>query len=472
MLKEIRFVPQDETTHLFATAEKKCHLKERGFAEEEYIFSGTANVYEKREGKKQIRYEGAPYTNRMIVRKPEKAENFSGNIVIEILNSTSQFDIDRVWVLTEKQFVRNGDIYIGITSKPNAVEALKRFDGQRYGELNWKNPLSYDMDPATVGNLAPQGMPSPLETEDGLFWDMLLDVARLVKSDTEENPLKEYLQKKVYLYLAGWSQSGGYIIRYIQDFAQSEGKDLFDGYFSCGSVSACTPSLNQEDPQDLSKRQVPMLDKPMIDMHTESDNVFMGNDMARKNNGPFYRVYDIVGPSHDTAYSMTDYFKDDKDLEKIGMKVEFPGKETFENNFPYEYAYNAAFAQLCSWVREGVQPIDVEPIEIDPDQMKSKKDETGNSKGGWRLPLITYPLCVYHESSTPKNAECEFGSTVYGYEEPYPLEKLKTLYLDAEHYGKLMQEEVKKCVEKGLLLPEDTEGFVERAVETARKFGL
>ena len=49
-------------------------------------------------------------------------------------------EIDRMWILGWKMFVRDGDIYVGITSKPNTIAAMVEFDEERYGRLSWANP--------------------------------------------------------------------------------------------------------------------------------------------------------------------------------------------------------------------------------------------------------------------------------------------------------------------------------------------
>ena len=74
----------------------------------------------------------APYTTRLLVRRPRDPEKFSGNVVVEILNASAMMDIDRIWVNTWRYFTRHGDIYIGITSKGHVVDALK---GLRPGAL-------------------------------------------------------------------------------------------------------------------------------------------------------------------------------------------------------------------------------------------------------------------------------------------------------------------------------------------------
>jgi hypothetical protein len=55
-----------------------------GYVEEEFFLSGNANVYEwSAEGSLTVKTEMAPYTTRILVRRPAQASRFSGNVVVE-----------------------------------------------------------------------------------------------------------------------------------------------------------------------------------------------------------------------------------------------------------------------------------------------------------------------------------------------------------------------------------------------------
>ena len=47
-------------------------------------------------------------------------------------------------------FTRNGDIYIGLTSKSDVVPALYKFDPERYKEINWSNPMPERQQPENL----------------------------------------------------------------------------------------------------------------------------------------------------------------------------------------------------------------------------------------------------------------------------------------------------------------------------------
>jgi hypothetical protein len=58
-----------------------------------------------------------------------------------MLNPSNRFDLNIGWALSRKEFLRNGDAWVGITAKPIAVAALKTFDPERYKDLAWQNPV-------------------------------------------------------------------------------------------------------------------------------------------------------------------------------------------------------------------------------------------------------------------------------------------------------------------------------------------
>ena len=128
-----------------------------------------------------MRTPNAPYTTRILVRRPAKASRFSGNVVVEMLNPSNQFDLNIGWAMAHRQMVRNGDAWVGITDKPIDVLALKKFDPARYGSLSFANPLALDdprncQDPVT--SVDPPSARSR-STEDGLAWDIYSQVGAL-----------------------------------------------------------------------------------------------------------------------------------------------------------------------------------------------------------------------------------------------------------------------------------------------------
>jgi hypothetical protein len=108
-------------------------LDKYGYVEEEFFVSGKANVYDLDETNKVVVITpDAPYTTRILIRRPGSRHDFSGNVIIEMMNSTNLYDVDIMWMFCNEYFVNHRDIWIGITIKPIAVKALKKFDPKRY----------------------------------------------------------------------------------------------------------------------------------------------------------------------------------------------------------------------------------------------------------------------------------------------------------------------------------------------------
>jgi hypothetical protein len=483
MLKQLTYLPVTEESAPFAAAALTCGFAEAGYLEDEYLMTGEANVYtEGKDGKPEPIFSGAPYTTRVIIRRPADTARFSGNVVVEILNSTANIDIDRMWVNSWPFFMRNGDVYIGITSKGHVVESLLRFDEKRYGPVNWANPLP-DREPPR--DAPTEGLFRFLpQFESGLFWDMLIDLARLLRSEGPDNPLRDY--KDRYLYLTGWSQSGAYIARMLKTF-YFPGAPLFDGYLSAGSGAGTAPINAYEGGLDMfSRDKLPAgsmmgAREPVIAVNTESENRMTNwygdfDDPAFK-----FRTYQIAGSSHDTRYNLLDYYGERglAELDRIGIKNAYYGVDGDPLDYPCEVIFNAAFYHLYRWVREGIPAPHGPKIETkvgsgpsaDPfgGLLDNRRDAFGNCRGGIRTPALDFPTGKYTSFSTMPDGRI---NPMFGTVNPFPPELLKLLYGSLEHYRRLVADGTDEEISRGFILPEDRDSFIERVVNTAKDRGL
>jgi hypothetical protein len=142
-------------------------LPARGYVEEEFFYTGTANVYdatvapgigarETPSPTASIVSTGHPYKTRMVVRRPAKASAFNGTVVVEWLNATSQYDVEALWFRTHEFLMRDGYAWVGIAAQSapitNPTLGLKAFSPTRYstldltagGTLTAGDPLSFD----------------------------------------------------------------------------------------------------------------------------------------------------------------------------------------------------------------------------------------------------------------------------------------------------------------------------------------
>ena len=85
--------------------------------------------------------------------------------------------------------------------------------------MSWANPTPewpFDFDPEQL--VRDGALPDmDISYETGLFWDMLTDLAWLLRGDSDLNPIRDYPRQAICL--TGWSQSGAYLFRYLNSFA-------------------------------------------------------------------------------------------------------------------------------------------------------------------------------------------------------------------------------------------------------------
>ena len=151
------------------------------YVEEEYFVSGAATLYNyghnPPEGPTDIVpiQEDVPYETRIIIRRPEHHGHFNGTVVIEWWNSTAGFDTAPVWDPSADYFTREGWIYVGVTNSTTSLGFLVT-GCSLFGVL-----------PPTCGTrYSTLSLP-----ENGLAYDMVGQIANLLKSDSPENPLPD-----------------------------------------------------------------------------------------------------------------------------------------------------------------------------------------------------------------------------------------------------------------------------------------
>lgn len=484
MISRIKHIPTTESSYPFVSARRRCRLEERGYEEREYFMYGTANVYETLSGQELgLRCKDAPYVNRLVVRAPKDPAVCSGRLIVEIINPTSGMEIERMWIIAHRHFMRSGDIYVGITSKPNTIEVLKQFNAERYGELQWPNPTISEP-------LPPEGKYIGLTDyrqyyETGLFWDMLTDLAHMLRDRPEMSPLNAYSCKSIIL--TAWSQSASYMTRYINSFAyrpevRRDGC-VFDGYLSCGAPREYPVPVNQYENytvKDSQGNRVSHCEQPYLVVQTESENAeFTAYRTAKfDSDSPnfLYRVFEVAGASHESVQSFIDYYDGDPDLVRLGRLPGYKGKNEQPNRYPYSFPIAAAFAQLYSWIDTGIAPPVFPRIKTDA-MGHNMRDALGNSIGGVRSCLLDYPSCAYYYYSDVEKGSffVDLSSErdiLFGHERGFPPEMLKFMYGSLDNYRRLVTESTKEHVTKGYVLREDAQELIEMAVAFAAERGL
>ncbi|MBV9505856.1 MAG: hypothetical protein JO323_12705 [Acidobacteriia bacterium] len=436
-----------------------------GYVEEEFLISGTANVYDwPKAGPATVRTEHAPYTTRVLVRRPINRAKFSGNVAVEMLNPSNRFDLNIGWALSQREFVRNGDAWVGITAKPIAVAALKAFDRERYKELSWANPVPLE-DPR---NCAQVPNDSERTTENGLVWDINTQTGAWLKSRNKSNPLLYGVSASAahpvqHLYAWGFSQIGGFLVTYANAIhpldVQANGRPMFDGYI-IGTPVLGTP-INQCSgaiPADDPRRKVHNTGVPVIRIMTSSDYLLAiaARQPDSDTDSEKFRNYELAGAAHATPDELY-YAAAPADIVKAGRQVPpMNCKEGPRSRFPSSVGFNAAWRALDDWVRKGIPAPHAEPIRAE--NGKPVLDEFGNLQGGVRSPFVDVPISAWFGSSTG-----ESFCFIAGHESPIEPGQLKRLYPDHYTYERQVAEDVAKLVEQRWITPQDGDELIAEA---------
>jgi hypothetical protein len=446
-------------------------LKRVGYVEDEYFVSGTANVYDwTPPNPATVRTANAPYTTRMLIRRPIDSRRFSGNVIVEILNATNLVDFEIGWALSKEQIVHNGDIWIGFTSKPVTAAALQRFNPTRYAPLNWANPLPVtDSQNCTTLSTIIAG-DSSRTTEDGLLWDIFSQIAALARSDADDNPLRNYNVKRVYGY--GYSQSGFDLQTYIDAVhplaRQRNGKYMFDGFLDVAGFNTPSP-INQcsPAPAGTGAAEIHNAGVPVIRMATNSEDVLASVQAARREDSNQYpdqfREYELASAAHATPNEL-DFGPAYADILAAGAPMP-PLTCGFGPRSPYPSGFlqNAALANLEAWVSTGVPPPPGLLLNYGENDVQTL-DEYGNATGGVRTPYVDVPTAQWFVGSPSTTSSLCF---LLGYVQPFDKTQLEALYGDHEAYVKQVVEDTLRLVARRYLTFADGQYMIRHAQQSS-----
>lgn len=453
-------------------------LDKDGYVEEEYFVSGEANVYDLDEtGKVIVVTPDAPYTTRILIRRPKSKDDFSGNVIVEMMNSTSLFDIDIMWMFCKEYFVSHRDIWIGVTIKPITVKALKKFDPERYAPISWANPVPPEKRCPVPPDIT---WDTTQETENGLVWDIMSHVGALVRDDSRKNPLSGFKVEKVYA--TGYSQSAGYLVTYINfirplpNSMLKSGRPIYDGYMVgdgdaiARRLNQCAPGFEYEDPRIVIKPR----SEPVISVVSQSI-VGLSRYVRREDSDSpddRYRSYEIAGAAH-VNNKTGDHFRTPEDLVKAGIQpfedvcIEINKHEL--SDFPFEYFLNGAFANLDAWARSDIIPPRAPRMivkdKIDNDYFAAKLGKYDNAMGGLRTPYLDVPVASYYSGGTGIDDYTNFVCGVMGYKVPFEKEVIRELYKTREDYLSKVNKMVDSLVKERFILGEDGEKIKKQAEE-------
>ncbi len=438
-------IPVTETSRPLMSAtvnEPPIDLAARGYVEEEFFVSGSGNVYDwESDGSIKVRSSGLPYTTRILIRRPSNRERFSGTVLVDFGNRAQTFDTFAVWGQLQDHLLSNNHIWVGATAFSVNVSTMKKLD-PRYAPLSFPKPAE---------QCAPPNGRVP-EFEDGVRWDVMSQIAALLKSDSSSNPIAAYRVQHVYAAM----QSGGDLPTYVSAISRNvrleNGKPVYDAFLikdsgGPGPLNACSPRLAAGDPRIIIRNA----GVPVIQILAQ--NAISANTRRPDSDTPGdqFRRYELPGASHFDVWHFM-YRPPVKQINAMGIQTRdytaTPREcepRTAINDFPQPYFFAGAFYNLDQWVRKGTSPPKAGFVE-------SVNDEFGNARGGVRSPWIDVPAATFHpRASGPGNC----GDI--GYWVPFSWPRLEAIYGNYENYSKKFLAGVDRLVKERWVVPSDGE---------------
>jgi hypothetical protein len=437
-------VPATETSHPFLDSHhvlEPVDLAAVGYVEEEYFVSGAANVYDwPRDGALTVRTPAAPYTTRILVRRPRDAAKFTGAVLVELMYTPRRWDWPMMWGFMRDQLLARGDAWVGITM-PGAVAGLQKFDPMRYASLSFKNP----------SNVACGAAPTPAPTEDGLKWDVISQVGALLKSGAAGTPFRGTTPS---LYL---SVQGGDLTTYMNAIHRrarlDKGRPVYDGYlarapFAATRINQCAQAPAAND----SRQTIAHLDVPVIAVAAQGDlpNTFAFRRDDSDAPGDRYRLYEIAGAAHIDRFAYTG-FPSMRDQEAAGSaqgSAEWPFAMPCTPPIPMmsvpilSTVYDAAFVNLDAWSRRGTAPPRAPRLTAtaaEAGKVSVATDASGHGLGGVRTPYVEVPIATYTTGSIGPAVCTEMGTAT-----PFDAARVASTYGSFENYAAKVNAAIKR----------------------------
>lgn len=420
-------------------------LAASGYAESEWLMRGYANVYDwSAEGSVTVQGANQTYATRLLVRRPLDARRFSGRVIVELLEASGSHETAPLWGLSYAQFVRRGDVWVGVTVKSAGIAALQLFDAARYRQLSLANSCD-----------------APISPESGLAWDVIAQVGALLRSASRENPLADLSPQRVIA--AGYGEAGAAVTTFANALHErlrlGDTAPIFDGYFSAapGRVAAalnpCAGPLAETDIRNTFKPRA----VPIVVIATESD--FQRVPALRRGDSDLptdlYRYYEIAGAAQGGTFPAG--LPAAADLARLGGDAAAACREP-RSDLPVRLVFHAIWQQLDELLLQNLPMSSVARFEVDA-ALTLQRDAEGNALGGWRLPQIEVPLARFAGRSSPAEAteraarQCE----VTGSRQGFSAAKLKSLYQDRKGYLRRFNAAVDLAVQARLLVADDAQ---------------
>lgn len=429
-------------------------LDQYGYTEQEFYLQGIAPAITDT-GEQRF---DAPYTTRILVRRPADPARFNGTVVIEPFSWFGERGAG--WILTRDYLLRRGYAYVGYTLNTNqprvdpkfiadtpAAEAeqiarygrivnfdfMRRFDYARYAPLG----TYYDPEHFSRGTV-----PDPFAPQSQ---GIAAQLALLLKTPATQGPLAGFDVQRVYVN--SWAVTAQVWMDYLdqgrhQQWRLPDGRPLIDAYMTgrmaYGEVGGDVIRVPRQMPEGV----------PFVTVYSQSEtlhDVIEGIPLPSDTDSPQLRYYEVTGMPHlrlaDLGTEHTEPLAAD-----VG-KGDDPRCQTLYDE-PVELVVSALLDRMDRWVRDGT-PMPKAPRVVRDGKAAARAPATGNLQGGVRPPWVQVPSATY---LTDQETGC---GLIYDTKVAYAKDVLGRHYANFNRYAQKFEEAKAVSIQQGYLLPED-----------------
>ena len=484
----VRVAPTGQ--HGFPFMSSASNLGAKHYIEREFLFSGTAQAYLNAgnwggNGRWNVRANPgvtAPYTVRMIVRRPADAAHFNGTVIVEWLNVTAGFDLAFDWQWANEELLNEGYAYVGVTAQHLGALTMQDWEdgaGDRYATIfHPGDTFSYDIySQAGRALRRPRnGDPRPLGN--------LTERVKAVIADGESQSaafLFTYvnaIHPKARVYDGFLIHSAGFGAPISLDIADFFGNPIPDGVPATAFIDTPYPAGLRTDTKS-----------PVLVLQTETDQHDFfggaGRTLHLQADSKHLRIWEVAGTAHFDALVID---RTAPDIEKS-----FPGSPPLACDPPpmntgqtHAYALRAALHALNRWVRFGISPPSAPRLSLtipDDEFLSIDRDPaTGLAVSGIRLPEVAVPIATLigqrqdAAQSPPESCFFQFGTHdtwnrdgdswdgQAGLDDsPTPEPDLQLLYPSHADYLRKIVEATLRSTQDGFLRPSDAQTIIREA---------
>lgn len=419
-------------------------LASRGYVEQEYFVTGTANRYRMADpvgqnftgtpGDAVIVDGGHAYTTRILVRRPVDAAKFNGTVLVEWMNVSLNQDVEFFFAAARDHLLSQGYAWVGVSAQLAGTNALKQANAARYAAVN----ITASNDDPQGGTLDPRG--------DVLSWDIYAQVGAALRQPGAVDPLAKLTA--AHVFAVGQSQSAFRLSSYL-NFINPLYPKVFDGFVAYDRLGSLRGDLNAK----------------VISVATE---ITSPPRFQRTPDIASVRVWEIAGASHNSYGEIVSYVDPLvrgngllRDASGIALSVTDSivgcGQQPLWSRVPNGDVLSAAVAALQRWTSSGVEP--AKSIRLGTDETGAYyRDSNSRVSGGVRL--------TAYDAPTAKNIGVNTGPGncfLAGSHVDFTPAEMCARYGTKENYVSRVIEVTRKAESDGYLLDVDANRTIEDA---------